>query len=141
MKNSTSFIIVASALIGLVGTSMPLYAQEANHLDVYSMCSKETKHSTLYDYGKRLAEGWVYWTKTEAKEEKKYPVRTKSSFFTRAMLGYTKKYKIADTNIVYFCFMGYNSVIKENPWSSVHQGLVDYLPAQSKSRFLSLPEQ
>jgi hypothetical protein len=141
MKISTPFIIVASALIGLAGTSMPLYAQEADNIDVFSMCSKETKHSTLYDYGKKLAEGWVYRTKTEAKEEKKYPVKTKNSFFTRAMLGYTKKYKIADTNIVYFCYMGYNTVIKEVPWSSVHQGLVDYLPAQSKSKFLSLPER
>lgn len=141
MKTSTSAFIITSALIGIASTSMPLYAQEPDNIDVFMMCSKETKHSKLYDYGKKLAEGWVYWAKTEAKDEKKYPVKTKDSFFVRAMLGYTKKYNIDKESPVYHCYMGYRSSITESPWSSVHQGLVDYLPAQSKSKFLSLPER
>lgn len=139
---TTAFKSLLFASITIQTAFLPtLYAQEVDNIDLYRYCSKETKHATLYEHGAKLAEGWVYWTKKEAKEEKKYPVKTKTSFFTRAMLGYTYKYKIKDTDPMYFCYMGYSSVYKDMPWSSVHQGLVDYLPSQSKSKFLSLPER
>jgi len=141
MRIKYSSLVVVSALIGITVNVTPYYAQESDNVDVYMMCSKETKHTKIYDFGKKLAEGWVYWSKTDAKDEKKYPVKTKDSFFTRAMIGYTKKYNIDKESPLYYCYMGYSSGIKESSWSSVHKGLVDYLPAQSKSKFLSLPER
>jgi hypothetical protein len=141
MKSNSIVFIAASALVGLASYSMPLYAQETDNINAFSMCSNETEHSKLYEYGEKLAEGWIYWIKTKGSEEKKNPVKTKNSFFTRALVGYSTKYKIADTGILYYCYLGYNSTIKKVSWSSVHQGLVDYLPPQSKTKFLSLPER
>jgi hypothetical protein len=137
-NNALGLLIFVNAM------NITSYAQDMNklnHLDVFSMCSKQSNHSTLYDYGKRLAEGWLYWLKTETKAEKEFPTRTKKSFITSATMGYTKKYKIMDTSPIYWCFSGYNSKIKDETWSSAHQGLVDYLPSKHKKMFLSLPER
>jgi hypothetical protein len=136
------FIHIASAIsIGCSNIFTASFAQGLDTVDAFTTCSNETEHTKLYDYGKRLAEGWEYWVIKEAKDEKQYPVKTKYSFFTRAMLGLTYKYKIPKTDIVYHCYLGYNTTAKDVPWSSVHQGMVDYLPRQSKVKFLSLPER
>ena len=139
MSRSAFFSLITT--IGITGYSIaPLsYAQEVDNMDVYSMCMGETKHTTLYEHGKKLAEGWMFWIKTE--EGKKYPPKTKKSFFSSAMLGLTQKYKIPQENIIYYCYMGYAKTYKEATWSSVHKVLVDYFHSQSKTKFLSLPER
>lgn len=118
--------------------------KQSRDIDTYSMCKKEIDHVKLYDFGKTLASGWMLWLKQNAKDEKQHPVRTRSSFMTRADIGYTDKYKITKDNeysIIYHCRMGYRSTADASPWSSVHQGLVDYLSPAWKSKFLSLPER
>jgi hypothetical protein len=141
MKPSILSSMTAFLLMGTSAIFLPTHAQEADSVDVFGMCKKETNHAKLYEYGKKLAEGWVYRLKTEAKEEKKNPVKTKYSFFVRSFVGYADKSKMTQADIVYACYSGYNSNLMDVAWSSVHQGLVDYLPPQSKSKFLSLPER
>ena len=118
--------------------------KDIENTNIYSSCKEEIDHVKLYDFGKTLASGWMLWLKQNAKDEKQYPVRTKSSFMTRADIGYTDKYKITKDNeysLIYHCRMGYRSTAEASSWSSVHQGLVDYLPNPYKSKFLSLPER
>lgn len=118
--------------------------KQSRNTDTYAMCKKEIDHVKLYDFGKTLSSGWMLWLKQNAKDEKQYPVRTKSSFMTRSDIGYTIKYKITKDNeysLIYHCRMGYRSTADASPWSSVHQGLVDYLSPAWKSKFLSLPER
>ncbi len=133
--------MTALLLTGAPGIFTPIQAQGPDNTDVYMMCARETNHAKLYQYGKKLAEGWVYRLKTGAKDEKKNPVKTKYSFFIRSFVGYADKSKMPQTDILYACYSGYNSNLMDVAWSSVHQGLVDYLPPQSKSKFLSLPER
>ena len=118
--------------------------KDIENTTIYSRCSEEIDHVKLYDYGKTLASGWIFWLKQNAKEEKQYPSRTKSSFMTSSEIGYTDKYRITKTNeysSIYYCRMGYRITAASSSWSSVHQGLVDYLPNPYKSKFLSLPER
>lgn len=118
------------------------YAQQVDNSALYDICARETDHKTLYRHGKELAEGWVYWKSSETKEGRKYyPVKTREDFFSRARFGYFKKYKIKDTDEFFYCFAGYSHSYERGTWSSVHQGLVDYLPSQSRSEFLYLPER
>ena len=119
------------------------YAMENKHkkenINAYSMCQKEVKHTTLYDFGKMLAVGELYY-KTTAEGKKSKP-KTRSSFLDGGFVGYTEKYGIPDTNIVYYCYIGYLKTAQDTSWSSVHQGFVDYLSNTSKAHFLSLPER
>jgi hypothetical protein len=118
--------------------------KDIENTSTYSRCSEEIDHVKLYDYGKTLASGWIFWLKQNAKEEKQYPSRTKSSFMTASDIGYTGKYKITKDNEysqIYYCRMGYRTTAASSSWSSVHQGLVDYLPNPYKAKFLSLPER
>jgi len=118
--------------------------KDIENTNIYSSCKEEIDHVKLYDFGKTLSSGWMLWLKQNAKDEKQYPVRTKSSFMTRSDIGYTDKYKITKDNeysLIYHCRMGYRSTAESSSWSSVHQGLVDYLPNPYKSKFLSLPER
>jgi len=127
----------------------PVYSQidKQEYYSIYSMCAAETKHTKLYDFGKHLAEGWLYWVANPSKYEggeKRYPVKSRSSFFTRALIGYKHKHKITETGEfgpIFACYNGYASNLDSIPWSSVHSGLVDYLPAKHKAKFLSLPER
>jgi len=135
-----SFIILAGIYYA------PAYSQidKGDNMNIYAMCAAETKHTKLYDFGKKLAEGWLYWVANPKYGEKKSPVKTKQSFFIRAQVGYNDKNKITETgefSSLYFCYMGYASNVDSVPWSSVHSGLVDYLPAKHKAKFLSLPER
>lgn len=110
----------------------------------YMVCKKETSHEKLYNFGKSLAEGWAHWAATHKADEKRFPVKTKSDFITRAMTGLMEKYKITDNGnlaILYGCYFAYAANAKESPWSSVHSGLVDYLSPSLKSKFMSLPER
>jgi len=147
------FIIKLSFLI-LVGVhQVPSYSQTGKpgnmegftrNMDSYSMCEAETNHAKLYDFGKNLAEGWLYWITNRKSEERNVSIKTKQSFFNWAFIGYTDKTKITQTgkfSPLYYCYMGYSSNIGNLPWSSVHSGLVDNLPAKHKAKFLSLPER
>ena len=118
-------------------TELPSYSKE--NIRAFSLCKEETKHTTLYDFGKILAEGNSYYSKTE--EGKAYTPKTRSSFFNRGLIGYTKKYGIPENNILHYCYSGYLGTAKDASWSSVHQGFIDYLPSTSKAKFLSLPER
>jgi len=136
-----SFIILAGI------HHAPAYSQIGEKIDVYITCENETNHAKLYDYGKKLAEGWLFWVANPSKYEggeKRFPVKTKQSFFTQAFFGYVDKKKISQTgeySSIYACYMAYNSTAEKVQWSSVHSGLVDYLPAKHKAKFLSLPER
>ena len=118
-------------------------AQENEFFQYYLMCSKETNHIKLYDFGKKLAGGWAYWLKANKKDEIDYPVRTKVSFMTRALVGYNKQAGITEKSSgeLYNCYNGYISTAKDQRWSSVHMGLIEYLPKTDKAKFLSLPER
>ena len=107
------------------------------------MCSNETSHNKLYDFGKKLASGWMNWLKVNKKDEKDSPVKTKVSFMTRALVGYNKEAGITEkgSGELYNCYMGYYSTAKNQRWSSVHMGLIEYLPKTEKAKFLSLPER
>ena len=118
-------------------TELPSYSKE--NIRAFSLCKEETKHTTLYDFGKILAEGNSYYSKTE--EGKAYTPKTRSSFFNRGLIGYTKKYGIPENNILHYCYSGYLGTAKDASWSSVHQGFIDYLPNTSKAKFVSLPER
>ena len=118
-------------------TELPSYSKE--NIRAFSLCKEETKHTTLYDFGKILAEGNSYYSKTE--EGKAYKPKTRSSFFNGGFIGYTKKYGIPENNILHYCYSGYLGTAKNASWSSVHQGFVDYLSNTSKAKFLSLPER
>ena len=109
------------------------------NIDAYSLCTKEIKHTILYEFGKMLATGELYY-KTTAEGKKSKPI-TRSSFLDGGFIGYTEKHGIPDTNIVYYCYIGYLKTAKDASWSSVHQGFVDYLSNTSKAKFLSLPER
>ena len=141
MRYRKHILAITTLLISLCVTIEKSYSQQVDAADVFTSCSNETSHTKLYEYGKELAEGWLYWLKKNTSDEKAYPVKTKLSFFTRAVIGLTSKYKIQKDDIVYHCYLGYNDTIKDMTWSSVHQGLMDYLPTQYKSKFISLPER
>lgn len=118
-------------------------ASDVENNKIFSMCKNETEHRKLYEFGKKLAEGWSYWISNKKYDEKKNPVKTQSSFITRSFVGYTDKYGIAKDNKFapnYHCYMGYISGIRTQSWSSVHKGLSDYLKGSQKTKFLNLPE-
>jgi hypothetical protein len=118
-------------------------ATDVKNNKIYSMCRNETEHRKLYEFGKKLAEGWSYWISNKKYAEKKNPVKTQSSFITRSFIGYTDKYGITKDNEFapnYHCYMGYIAGTTGNSWSSVHKGLSDYLKDSQKTKFLNLPE-
>lgn len=140
--NLKKIIYLLLLAVGISNASMS-YAMESKHtkenMNAHSMCTKEVKHTTLYDFGKMLATGAMYYKTTT--EGKSYTPKTKSSFLLSGLTGYIEKNGIPDSNILYYCYSGYLSTAKNASWSSVHQGFIDYLPNASKAMFLSLPER
>lgn len=113
-------------------------------VNMYSICKKEMTHAKLYDFGGKLAEGWALWLKSPKTNEIKSPTKTRKSFMLRSFIGFTERYNITDNNdkaVLYMCWMGYLDTADQKPWSSVHQGLFDYLSPSGKSKFMSLPER
>ena len=144
IKINTKKIIYLSMLPLGISIATISYAEEIppynkENIRAFSLCKEETRHTTLYDFGKILAEGNSYYSKTE--EGKAYTPKTRSSFFNRGLRGYTKKYGIPENNIIHYCYTGYLSTARDASWSSVHQGFIDYLSNTSKAKFLSLPER
>jgi len=127
----------------------PAYSQIdiPDDTEIYSRCAEETNHERLYNYGKDLAEGWLYYVANPSKfegGEKRYPTKTKIAFFRHGYMGFNDKYKITQTgeySSLFTCYRAYYATAGKKPWSSVHSGLVDYLPAKHKAKFLSLPER
>lgn len=136
--------LAKAAIVALLTVQPYANAEEDGGSSAFSMCSEETNHAKLYEFGKKLADGWSYWIKHSSKEEAKYPVRTKESFINRGLIGLMDKLKLkyeGETSILTKCYMGYIKTAKDASWSSVHKGLVDYLPSKQKVKFMSLPER
>jgi hypothetical protein len=140
----TATALIASLIVGFeYAPSSRAYGQTTNNR-AFSICRNEVEHKKLYSFGEKLAEGWVHFKKLPDTDEKKFPTKTRSSFMLRALRGFLEKYKITDTNdkqVLYNCYIAYYATADSRSWSSVHQGMIDYLPAPDKARFMSLPER
>ena len=127
--------------IAIINSFAPA-ALSNEYLPVYTKCRAETDNIILYDFGKRIAEGAKLYKASSS--QAKFPPRTKKDFIVNAVTKYQAKNKILDegsSKAFYTCEMGYWSTAVKMPWSSVHQGLYDYLPQSEKTKFLSLPER
>jgi hypothetical protein len=108
------------------------------------LCRQETDHVKLYEYGKTLALGWDYWLKKKSKDGPNYNPKTRISFMSTAQTYSNMLFKVdrtGDNALNWACRTGYGITADKVPWSSVQQGLVDYLSPAWKSKFLSLPER
>lgn len=142
MKSFVFFLLLTSAGIVPFAFKSQSWSQETG-LSNYALCYQIKNHKSLYNHGKLLAIGWMHWTKVSKKDETRHPVKTRNSFITRATLGLNKKNGITESknSDLYSCNLGYMGATMESRWSSLHDGLVDYLPAAYKVKFMALPER
>jgi len=144
ISQSAMKFLGTTAILALLAFQPYANAEDDGGSRSFLLCSGETNHAKLYEFGKKLADGWSYWIKHSSKEEAKHPVRTRESFMNRGLIGIMDKYSLkyeGETSILTKCYMGYNHTAKDAPWSSVHKGLIDYLPPKQKTKFMSLPER
>ena len=143
MKPLVFLSVVSIASAASFALSAKSWSQDNPNLSDYMICGQITSHKALYQHGKFLASGWMYWLKSNKKDEERFPVKTRESFLTRATIGLNKKNGITEKKNpdLYMCNMGFMSTAIDSRWSSIHDGLVDYFPKPFKAKFLELPER
>ena len=74
--------------------------EKVSHQDAFKICSKETDYNTLYDYGKELANGWIYYKKKGNPAAVSQTKRgTKDTMFSSAFIGLLLSHKYSAKDV------------------------------------------